>query len=244
MSLWGDYHVHSTYSDGKDDLPTLIAAASRIGLKELAITEHGLSNPSYSLAKARKERREVDQLKATSPVPLLFGNEHDIVSSHGDLDITERDWGLFDLHLAGFHQFSHPKTLGEWFGWYLPCLTYLKRQPEVVRRNTQAVIECIRRYPVDVLTHLNHRMVVDIKQVGRACADLGVFVELNVKHWDALLPDWEGLLDSGVGLIVNTDAHRAAEVGQAPDIEKLIADYGIEDRVVNLTAAPTFRNRR
>jgi len=244
MSLWGDYHVHSTYSDGKDDLSTLLAAAKDRGLKGLAITEHGLSNPSYSLAKACREREELAQLREGCGLQVYFGNEHDIVSSQGDLDITQEEWDLFELHLAGFHQFSRPKTLGEWFGWYLPCLTYAKRQPEVVRRNTASVIRCIRRYPVDVLVHLNHRMVVDLKEVGRACSDCGTMVELNVKHWDALLPDWEGLLDSGATLIVGTDAHRAADLGLAPDIIKLIADYGIEDRVANWEALPAFRSLR
>ena len=244
MSLWGDYHVHSTYSDGKDDLSALLAAAVGRGLHGLAITEHGLSNPSYSLAKARREREEVERLRQGCGLEVLFGNEHDIVSSQGDLDVNPAEWELFELHLAGFHQFSRPRSIGEWFGWYLPCLTYAKRQPEVVRRNTAAVLRCLERYPIDVLVHLNHRMVVDLKEVGRACRDNGTLVELNAKHWDALLPDWEGLLDSGATLIVGSDAHRAEDVGQAPEIEKLIADYGIEDRIANLNGAPAFRSLR
>ena len=244
MTLWGDYHVHSTYSDGKDDLSTILAAAATKGLKEIAITEHGPTNPSYSLAKARKEREEIECLRAQSGLKVYFGNEHDLVSSGGDLDVDPKDWDLFELHLVGFHQFSRPKTVGEWFGWYLPCLTYAKRQPEVIRRNTASVIRCIERYPVDVVVHLGHRMIVDLNEVGRACRDAGTLVELNVKHVSALLPDWEGLLDSGCDLIVGTDAHRARDVGEAQAVLDLIERYGIKDRVVNLDKLPVFRSMR
>ena len=38
--LRGDLHMHTTATDGKDDLETMAAAAHRLGLEYIAITDH------------------------------------------------------------------------------------------------------------------------------------------------------------------------------------------------------------
>ncbi len=245
-TLTADYHIHSDYSDGHDDMATIIRRAHALGLQTIAITEHGPTNPSYSLAKARRQRQEIDRLKQTAPLQVLFGNEHDLISADGQLDVDEKDWELFDLHLAGFHQFSQSATMSLWWQWYLPnILPFARGKAGVIQRNTQAVLACLRRYKVDILTHLNHRMIVDMDTVAKACAEVGTLIELNVKHLDAIAPCMDSLARSGVQLVIDTDAHRAADIGEAQEAIDLVCRYDLCDRVINLGGSNfVFRSQR
>ena len=49
MKFYGDYHTHSVYSDGRAKISDAALYAAKIGLKELAITDHGFANVTLSL---------------------------------------------------------------------------------------------------------------------------------------------------------------------------------------------------
>lgn len=245
-NLLADYHIHSNYSDGHDDMDTIIRSAFAKGLRTIAITEHGPTNPSYSLAKAKRQRQEIDRLRQTAPIAVLLGNEHDLISADGQLDVDEKDWALFDVHLVGFHQFSQSATHAQWWQWYLPnILPFARKKDSVIQRNTQAVLSCLHRYPVDILTHLNHRMIVDMDKVAAACARTGTLIELNVKHLDVIAPCMDSLARSGAQLVIDTDAHRACDIGVAQEAIELVRRYDLCDRVINLIGPDyTFRSQQ
>ena len=50
--LWGDYHTHTTYSrhrHGKGTVADNVRAALSCGLKEIALTDHGLRHITYGM---------------------------------------------------------------------------------------------------------------------------------------------------------------------------------------------------
>ena len=49
MKFYGDYHTHSVYSDGRAKISDAALYAGKIGLKELAVTDHGFANVTLSL---------------------------------------------------------------------------------------------------------------------------------------------------------------------------------------------------
>ena len=44
MILTADYHTHTPYSHGKNTVAENVARAKELGLKEIAITDHGLTH--------------------------------------------------------------------------------------------------------------------------------------------------------------------------------------------------------
>ena len=51
MKLFADYHTHTKYSDGQGTPAQNIDAASKRGLKEVALTDHGPGSIGIGVAK-------------------------------------------------------------------------------------------------------------------------------------------------------------------------------------------------
>lgn len=60
MKFYGDYHTHSVYSDGRAKISDAALYAGKIGLKELAITDHGFANVTLSLTEKKFEKEIID----------------------------------------------------------------------------------------------------------------------------------------------------------------------------------------
>ena len=66
MVLVADYHMHTKLSgDSKNDLEAIVIKAISIGLKEIAITDHGPAHSGFGVNKTEylKLRDQIDQLK-------------------------------------------------------------------------------------------------------------------------------------------------------------------------------------
>ena len=53
MKITADYHTHTRYSHGSGTVADNAAAADRLGLKELAVTDHGFNHPAFGLKKRK-----------------------------------------------------------------------------------------------------------------------------------------------------------------------------------------------
>lgn len=102
------------------------------------------------------------------------------------------------------------------------------------------------KFPVDVIAHLNHRALVDVKTVCEKAQERGVCVELNEKHLDALERYAKDMIDSGVNFVVGTDAHDTKKLGKTSKIEDFIAKYDVpRDRVFGIDGKkPTFKDKK
>ena len=88
MAFFGDYHTHTTYSHGKGSVADNARAAAAVGLKEIAITDHGLRHIIFGI-----KRRELDALRADcerataeTGVKVYAGIENNFNSFDGLLD--------------------------------------------------------------------------------------------------------------------------------------------------------------
>ena len=81
MILTADYHTHTPYSHGKNTVFENVAKAKEIGLKEIAITDHGFSHIVYGLR--RKETAQYisdcQQAEKEYGVKVLVGITSSIV---------------------------------------------------------------------------------------------------------------------------------------------------------------------
>lgn len=248
MKFLGDYHTHTKYSDGVGTVKENVDAAKIRGLCEIAITEHGPRNIGVSEKSIWKCKKDIEYLRTVNDdIKIYFGIECDILSERGDIDIKEKDFCEFDIMLAGFHRFAIPYSVRDFRRYYLPAyFHYIKSfiSEEVIRRNTKALIATIKKYPIDMVAHINNRSIVNVKEVAKVCADYGVYIELNTKHLIELYPIIEDLLSvKELKFIANTDSHFPKRVGNFEKNEEFIEKYDMADRVVNLNTEVIFRNQ-
>lgn len=247
MYFYGDYHTHTLFSDSSNTVRGLLTAAREKGLKEIAITDHGYCNKWLSLTpfKFDWQTRRIEEIKKDFPeLTVLHGIEADIIDTKGTVDMQPNELDKVDILLAGFHRFTDSTSYKDYFRFviYNGFLEKIKKPTAAqIEMNTNAYIEAIKNYPIDVITHLNHRASVDVEKVCRVAAEYGTMIEINIKHFVLVEPYIELMLKSGCTFIVNSDAHKLKRIGNFAKAEEVIGKYGIpEERVANLNKKPTF----
>jgi DNA polymerase (family 10) len=104
--LRGDLHMHSTATDGRDDVRTMMEAAREAGLEYIAITDH---TKSLAMANGLDERRALEHAATiraidaeAGGVRVLAGVECDI-KPDGSLDLADDCLAALDLVVASVH---------------------------------------------------------------------------------------------------------------------------------------------
>jgi DNA polymerase (family X) len=195
--------MHTTATDGRDDIEAMAAAAHRLGHQYIAITDH---SKALAMANGLDERRvleHAERIRALNGryegLTLLAGVECDILPD-GSLDLAEDCLAQLDLVVASVH--SH----------------MTQDQAQMTDRVLRA-LEC--RW-VDVLGHPTARrllkrdpLALDMEQVMNAAARLGVALELNcqVDRMDLNDAHARAAQARGAVLVISTDAHSVAALG-------------------------------
>ncbi|HEX3031122.1 MAG TPA: PHP domain-containing protein [Bacillota bacterium] len=242
MKAVADLHTHSTYSDGRGTIAENVRAAKALGLEKYAITDHGPCNIGTGVRGEQKYgeiRASVDMLREKySGVELLVGSEADIISLEGEIDLSDKVIDELDLLIVGLHPFVWPKTWkdGVDFVWSNQVFRMTRSQEDKVRTsNTKALVDAISRYPVDIVSHPNLGMPVDIREIGQACADHGTAYEINVGHRFQTVEEIREVAKTGTKFVVNSDAHFPASVGQLEFGVNLLEQAGIQpEQTLNL----------
>jgi DNA polymerase (family 10) len=194
--LRGDLHVHTTASDGRDDLKTMAAAAAAAGLDYIAITDH---SQSLAMANGLDERRALDHARhiraagADSPVQMLAGIECDILPD-GTLDLEDDCLAALDIVVVSVHSAFNQDR----------------------QQMTERLLRAIENPHVDILGHPTGRRILrrepyefDVDAVLSAASRHGVAVEINCQIDRLDLNDVHANLAKthGVKLVVSSDAH-------------------------------------
>ncbi|MFN8059399.1 MAG: DNA polymerase/3'-5' exonuclease PolX [Vicinamibacterales bacterium] len=195
--LRGDVHMHSTATDGRDDVATMAAAARARGLTYVAITDHsqlltmanGLDEAG-ALAHAARVRALNGSLAGLT---LLAGIECDI-RADGTLDLHDDCLAELDLVIASVHsQLSQDESA-----------------------MTERLLRAIENPYVDIIGHPTGRLLLrressrfDVDRVFAAAAAHGVALEINGQADRMDLGDVlaRHARDRGVKLVVSSDAH-------------------------------------
>jgi DNA polymerase (family 10)/putative hydrolase len=194
--LRGDWHIHTTFTDGQSTVRDCCEAARLRGLQLIAFTEHVHRELRYDFGRFIDEvaaaRREFPDLV------ILHGCEARVLNVDGELDATDDVLAECDLVLAAFHAFPDP------------------------RRYPTAVLNMLTNPHVDVWAHptlyaRQHGIVLsreDVVRMTERCRDQAVLLELNGRHH---LPAGDLLAhaqEAGLNYVWGSDAHHAREVGQ------------------------------
>jgi len=250
MAILADYHTHSKYSrnnHGKGTIEENVRVAYEKGLRQIAITDHGFNQKMYGIRREdlAQARKEIEAAKEQFPIDVLLGVEANIISSHGDLDITEQDYENLDIISCGFHRFVKSTRKREQFGFIIKnvlCELFHHTSRKQRTKNTNAYITAMRKYDIDILTHLNHGCKVDVEKVARVAKETNTLIELNGKRLG--LSDSEILTCYNLGckFVINSDAHSPDRVGDCHlGLQAILRLRIPESAVVNLNNLPTLK---
>jgi len=202
--LRGDLHMHSTETDGKDDVRTMAEAARAAGLEYVAITDH---SQSLAMANGLDERRALDhaaRIRAIDRdgvgVRLLAGIECDI-KPDGSLDLADDCLAALDLVVVSVHSAFNQDR----------------------QQMTDRLLRAIAHPHVDILGHPTGRKILqrepyafDVEAVVDAAVRHGVALEINCQVDRLDLNDVHAKLarDRGARLVISTDAHSKTAFGR------------------------------
>ncbi|WP_290660869.1 PHP domain-containing protein [Ignavibacterium sp.] len=207
-SMQGFLHFHTTFSDGRDTLDSMISKAKEIGFKYAAVCDH---SKSAFYANGLTEERILEQKKILKKFSeenkfLVFqGIESDILTD-GSLDYSNDFLKNIDFVVASVHsQFNLSEA-----------------------DMTKRIICAIENPYTDLLGHPTGRLLlsrdsykVDVKKIIDACASNNVAIEIN-SNPRRLDLDWRWIYyarNKGCKFSINADAHSTEDI--------LYTEYGI-----------------
>jgi DNA polymerase (family 10) len=202
--LRGDLHMHTTETDGKDDVRSMAEAAREAGLEYIAITEHSQSlamanglDEHRALAHAARIRAfDADRLG----VRVLAGIECD-VKPDGALDLADDCLAALDIVIASVHSAFNQDR----------------------QQMTERLLRALENPHVDILGHPTGRLILrrqpyafDVEAVIGAAARQGVALEINCQVDRLDLNDVHAKLarDRGARLVISTDGHSRLAFGR------------------------------
>jgi DNA polymerase (family X) len=202
--LRADLHVHTTRSDGRDDLDAMIAAAEARGYGYMAITEHSkalaMAN-GFDAARVRASVTEIAAARLRHPgIEVLHGLEVDILAD-GALDLDDETLALLDWVIVSIH-------------------SKFEMEPGAA---TERVLRALANPFVHAMGHPTGRLIgsrepvpFDVERVAEAAAAAGVAMEINASPDRLDLSDVHARLARARGcrFVVDTDAHSAAQLDQ------------------------------
>jgi DNA polymerase (family 10) len=192
----GEFHAHTTWSDGAASVRQMAEAAAARGYGLLGITDHsqGLAVAGgLDAERLRLQRIEIDEANAAAGVKLLAGAEVE-VHRDGSLDFDDETLAGLDVVVASLH-------------------TGLRQTREEL---TARLIRVLENPNVDIIAHPSGRLIerreggdFDWDRVFAVAAETGTALEINA---DPARLDLDPALayrasQAGCLISINCDAH-------------------------------------
>ena len=195
--LRGALHTHTTWSDGKDSLEEMVAAALGKGYAYYAICDHSQRLRGDLLY---QQSEAIDALtELVAPFRILKGIEVN-VRPDGTLDVDEADLATRDWVVASVDsRFDHNPT--------------------------ERVLAAMESPYVDVIGHVTNRKIgkrqpshVDIERLVEKALETGTFLEINSQPDRLDLTDVHARAarEAGLKVVIDSDGH---EVGALDFVE-------------------------
>ena len=201
-----DLHMHSTFSDGTDDIPNLVAVARSLGYGFIALTDHtkncavgnGMTEAETLNAWEVVDSINNDMRNAGVPFRVLKGAEVDILEK-GGLDFSDETLAKGDWIVASIH-FGKNQSQAQIHSRYLDA--FQNPYVDVIAHPTQRVIG------------LEPPMDVDIDFLCENARKYGKFLELNAqpRRLDLDAKFLKKVREYKVPIVINTDAHAANQL--------------------------------
>jgi DNA polymerase (family 10) len=192
--LRGDLHTHTTWSDGKDSLEDMVAAARARGYAYYAICDHAQRLRGDRL---REQAEAIDALnERLAPFRILKGLEVNI-RADGTLDVDDADLATLDWVVASVH-------------------SRFDEDP------TDRVLAAMESPYVDCIGHVTNRKIgkrqpspVDLERILEQALATGTFLEIDSQPDRLDLTDVHARAarEAGVKLVIDSDGHQVDALG-------------------------------
>jgi len=229
--LKGLLHWHTTYSDGRDTLESMLGQAEKLKFTFAAVCDH---SKAAAYANGLKEERviaqkeEIEKLRGRYDLKIFQGIESDILSD-GSLDYPDEFLPHFDFIVASVHSRFN---LDE-------------------KEMTARIIRAIENPYTDLLGHPSGRLLlardpykIDTKKIIDACAANFVAIEIN-SHPKRLDLDWRWIYyarEKGCMFSINADAHSIEDISMLKYGIMMGRKGGLMSReVINCYEPDTFK---
>jgi DNA polymerase (family 10) len=193
----GVLHVHSRYSDGKDEIAELAEALEKKGWQYLGLTDHSKTAAYAGGLKAedlKRQQAEVDELnKKFKGFRIFKGAEVDILPD-GTLDYPDDILAGLDFTVCSIHS------------------KFKMTEEEAMTR----ILKAMESPYFTILGHPTGRLLLgrdgyplNMKKIIEAAAKRNIAIELNA-HPQRLDIDWREIKyakEKGVKIAINPDAH-------------------------------------
>lgn len=253
MALLADYHTHTKYSrknHGKGSIEENVRVAHEKGLAQIAITDHGFNQKLYGVRRKdiAQVKAEIEDAKEMYPIDILLGVEANLISSNGDIDIVPEDMENLDILLCGFHRLVKSTTKREQLKFVfknIMCEFFHHTSKKQKEKNTNAYINAMRKYDIDILTHLNHACKVDVEKVARVAKETNTLIELNGKRLGMSDKEILKCYEIGCKFVINSDAHSPKRVGECHlGLEAALRLRIPDSAIVNYNQLPTLKKEK
>ncbi len=248
MAFWGDYHTHTTYSHGKGSVLENAQVAAMKGLKQIAITDHGVRHIVFGIRKRELPSLAADCKDASEKthVDVLAGIENNFCTFTGRLDASDDVIEKLDIVQGGYHKAVWSTSFAQQFSFQLANYfrSLCSKSPaKLIVKNTDAYLKLLDNYELDFIGHLNRDIRADALTVARYAKQKGTYIELNSKRMSLTDGEIEKMAEEGVEFICNSDAHTPDRVGDMSlaleIIDRLHIPYSL---IANWERFPDFRS--
>lgn len=200
----GDLHMHTDWSDGRDTIDAMVAAAAALGYEYVAVTDHSRSAViarGLDIDRLARQHDEVLRLREQYPaMHILHGSEVDILPD-GRLDFPDHVLEALDIVLASLHDSAG--------------------QPGSML--TSRYIRAMEHPLVHIITHPTNRLVptragyaLDEDRLFEAAVRTQTIVEIDGApgHLDMDGEMAARAIAAGVMVSIDSDCHRADLLGR------------------------------
>lgn len=246
MKCFGDYHTHSEYSHGRGDLRKNIASAISKGLKEYAVTDHGPLAWNFvrlgvkDAGELLEIKKKLYSLQLEYPeINLYAGVEANIINRDGDIDVPENILAELDIIALGFHLLIFPVDFRSAKDIIINNRIIYKcfsgRRNDIRRHNTEVLMNAVRKYDIDFITHPGYGVDIDTYELAAVCAEEDTCLEINARHGELTEGFVRAASETGVRFIINSDAHSPEQVGELGKGLKIVEKLGLSrERILNV----------
>jgi putative hydrolase len=191
--LKGQWHVHTNYVDGKNQIAEYCQEAIKRSIPLLAFTEHVRNTLSYDF---NKFLQEIEKARENFSLIILSGCEAKVLAD-GSLDASKDILESVDYPIFAFHSF--PKEAVQF--------------PVALRKAIENPYVNAWAHPYSYI-ELNRKNleVEEIEEILKLMKDNDVLLECNSKH--GMLPQkWVSIADKiGVPIVWGSDIHSVSDL--------------------------------
>ncbi|MCP0913526.1 MULTISPECIES: DNA polymerase/3'-5' exonuclease PolX [Legionella] len=202
QDIKGDLHSHTTETDGRNTLETMVNAALAQGYEYLAITDH---SKRLAITNGMDEKRLLEQIKQIDKLNAKLNGF--LVLKSIEVDILED--GTLDLSNDILKELD-----------IIVCSIHSKFRIDE-KKQTERILRAMENPYFNILGHATGRLIrsrppyaIDMDRILQAALDNHCFIELNAQPFRLDIHDeyCKKAKEKGVKLAISSDAHSTREL--------------------------------